>query len=115
MSAIAPLEADDTEDTNSLLNGYLSDIEHTSNASTSLASSFQDYNWEDRRRYHKYRGGRYTAPKDKLEQNREDMKHALVVNICGDALHSVPLEHPQNIIEISVLAVKSEYYLIVYH
>ncbi|KAK1593813.1 TAM domain methyltransferase [Colletotrichum navitas] len=99
-SAIPPIEADSTEDTNSLLDGYVSDADHTSNTSTSLASSVRDYNWENRRRYHKYREGRYMVPNDELEQDREDMKHALVVNICGGALHSAPLKHPQKILDI---------------
>ncbi|KAK2030023.1 TAM domain methyltransferase [Colletotrichum zoysiae] len=99
-SAIAPIEAEDEEDTNSLLDGYESGTDGSSNASTSLTSSVRDYNWENQRRYHKYREGRYVVPNDELEQDREDMKHALVVNICGGALHSAPLEHPQKILDI---------------
>ncbi|KAK1984766.1 TAM domain methyltransferase [Colletotrichum cereale] len=100
MSAIAPIEADNAEDTHSLQDGYESGTDRSSNASTSLASSVRDYNWENRRRYHKFREGQYALPNDELEQDREDMKHALVVNICEGALHSAPLDHPQKILDV---------------
>ncbi|KAK1948830.1 methyltransferase, partial [Colletotrichum sublineola] len=98
--AVASIEADNAEETNSLMDGYESGTDGSSNASTSLTSSVRDYNWENQRRYHKYRDGRYTLPNDELEQDREDMKHALVVNICDGALHSAPLDHPQKILDI---------------
>ncbi|KAK1992170.1 TAM domain methyltransferase [Colletotrichum falcatum] len=100
MQATAPIEADGAEDANSLLDGFESGADLSSNASTSLSSSVRDYNWENRRRYHKFREGRYVVPNDELEQAREDMKHALVVNICRGALHSAPLKHPQKILDI---------------
>ncbi|KAI5460967.1 S-adenosyl-L-methionine-dependent methyltransferase [Mariannaea sp. PMI_226] len=39
-------------------------------------------------------------PNDDEEQNRENMKHGLVVYICGDKLHLAPLDHPQKILDI---------------
>ncbi|KAK2011582.1 S-adenosyl-L-methionine-dependent methyltransferase [Colletotrichum eremochloae] len=82
------------------MDGYESGTDGSSNASTSLASSVRDYNWENRRRYHKFRDGRYALPNDELEQDREDMKHALIVNVCEGALHRAPLDHPQKILDI---------------
>jgi hypothetical protein len=40
---------------------------------TSLASSILDYNFENGRRYHKFREGRYVFPNDDAEQDREDL------------------------------------------
>lgn len=98
--AVASIEVDDTEETSSLQDGYESGTDRSSNASTSLASSVRDYNWENKRRYHKFREGRYTVPNDEAEQDREDMKHALVIHICGGVLHSAPLENTHKILDI---------------
>lgn len=60
----------------------------------------RDYAFEHGRRYHKFREGRYQFLNDESEQEREDMKHAMVVNLCGGKLHYAPLNNPQKIIEI---------------
>lgn len=31
--------------------------------------------------YHKYRNGRYPIPNDDVEQNRDDMKHAMMLEL----------------------------------
>jgi hypothetical protein len=51
-------------------------------ASTSLSSSVRNYAFENGRRYHKFREGAYNFPNDDSEQDRENMKHARVVNLC---------------------------------
>ena len=63
-------------------------------ASTSLASTVYNYSFENGRRYHKFREGAYNFPNDDSEQEREDMKHAMVVNLC-QVLHFAPLKNPQ--------------------
>jgi methylase of polypeptide subunit release factors len=78
--------------------GYETDYE--SRGSTSISSSVRDYSFEHGRRYHKFREGTYQFPNDESEQAREDMKHAMVVNLCGGLLHYAPLHNPQNIIDI---------------
>ncbi|KAK0113787.1 hypothetical protein ONS95_014037 [Cadophora gregata] len=78
--------------------GYESD--NASAASTSLSSSVRDYAFENGRRYHKFREGQYQFPNDEPEQAREDMKHAMVVNLCGGKLHYAPLENPQEILDL---------------
>lgn len=78
--------------------GY--DTESVSGDSTSLASSVRDYVFENNRRYHKYKEGRYLIPNDDPEQEREDMKHAMIVHLCGGKLHFAPLEDPQEILDI---------------
>jgi len=68
--------------------------------STSISSSARDFSFENGRRYHKFREGRYQLPNDETEMEREDMKHAMVVNLCGGKLHFAPLDEPRNIIDI---------------
>jgi hypothetical protein len=84
---------DDSEDA-----GYETDAD--SRVSTSISSSVRDYAFEHGRRYHKFREGRYQFPNDESEQEREDMKHAMVVNLCGGKLHYAPLNNSQNILDI---------------
>ncbi len=50
---------------------------------TSLSPTARNFAFENGRRYHKFREGRYVFPNDESEQDREDMKHAMIVNLCG--------------------------------
>lgn len=69
--------------------------------STSLSSSVRDYAFENGRRYHKFREGAYNFPNDDLEQEREDMKHAMMINLCAHRLHFAPIgENPQNVLDM---------------
>lgn len=78
--------------------GYETDSVDT--ASTSLTSSVRDYTFENGRRYHKFCEGRYNFPNDDSEQEREDMTHATMVNLC-QRLHFAPIgKNPQNILDI---------------
>ncbi|KAH6854984.1 S-adenosyl-L-methionine-dependent methyltransferase [Chaetomium sp. MPI-CAGE-AT-0009] len=78
--------------------GYGTDSNTT--ASTSLADSVRDYIFENGRRYHKFREGRYNFPNDDVEQQREDMKHAMVKMLCGQ-LYFAPIgEHPHEVLDI---------------
>lgn len=88
------IEADDTASDG----GYESDT--ASRASTSVCSTVRDYEFENNRRYHRFQEGRYQFPNDEPEQEREDMKHAMVVHLCEGKLHYAPLEDPQNILDI---------------
>jgi len=81
--------------------------------SSSLISSVRNYMFENGRRYHKFREGAYNFPNDETEQNREDMKHAMVVNLCGGRLHFAPIgENPQNVLDMGtgtgIWAIESE-------
>ncbi|PGH21339.1 hypothetical protein AJ80_03390 [Polytolypa hystricis UAMH7299] len=78
--------------------GYNSD--NYSSTTTSLGPSVRDYAFENGRRYHKFHEGTYLFPNDEPEQEREDMKHAMIINLCGGKLHYAPLEKPQNIIDL---------------
>lgn len=93
--------------------GYESDTR--TSASTSMASSVRDYAFENGRRYHKFREGRYNFPNDDVEQEREDMKHAMVKMLCQQ-LHFAPIgAHPQEILDIGtgtgIWAIESEFLL----
>jgi len=78
--------------------GYETD--GASRASTSISSSVRDYDFENSRRYHKFQEGRYQFPNDEPEQEREDMKHAMIVHLCDGKLHFAPLENPQRILDV---------------
>jgi len=93
--------------------GYETDS--VGSASTSLASSVRDYAFENGRRYHKFREGTYNFPNDDSEQDREDMKHAMMVNLLGGKLHFAPIgENPQNVLDMGtgtgIWAIESEFF-----
>lgn len=69
-------------------------------SSKSISSSIMAHVWENGRRYNKFRQGQYILPNDEDEQNREDMKHAMILMLCDGLLHYAPIgDNPQNIIE----------------
>ncbi|KAN0092228.1 S-adenosyl-L-methionine-dependent methyltransferase [Hyaloscypha variabilis] len=78
--------------------GYYTDTAST--VSTSVSSSVRDYAFENGRRYHKFREGTYQFPNDEPEQAREDMKHAMLVNVCDGRLHYAPLGNSQQILDL---------------
>ncbi|KAL6864006.1 S-adenosyl-L-methionine-dependent methyltransferase [Trichoderma novae-zelandiae] len=95
LAADPAIEADDAAASDA---GYES--EAASRTSTSVCSSVRDYEFENNRRYHRFQEGRYQFPNDDLEQEREDMKHAMVVHLCQGKLHYAPLENPQRILDV---------------
>lgn len=90
------IEAADVDDESDA--GYETDT--ASAASTSLSSSIRDYAFENGRRYHKFREGSYQFPNDEPEQAREDMKHAMIVNVCNGKLHYAPLEKVHRVLDL---------------
>jgi hypothetical protein len=96
-AAEAPLEAEngiaiDSDQGSFFDDGYETDS--NGSVSTSLASSMRHYKYENGRRYHRFREGRYNFPNDESEQDREDLKHALVVKLC-QAWYFAPIENMQ--------------------
>jgi hypothetical protein len=72
-----------------------------------------NYRFENGRRYHIFREGAYNFPNDETEQDREDLKHAMVLNLCGGRLHFANIgENPQNILDMGtgtgIWAIESE-------
>jgi hypothetical protein len=69
--------------------------------SVSLTSSIYQHCYRHGRRYHMYRLGRYPLPNDDDEQNREDMKHAMMLEMLDGKLFFAPIgDHPQKIIDL---------------
>lgn len=103
----------DTSDAESMSDaGYETDS--LGSASTSISSSIRDFAFENGRRYHKFREGSYNFPNDPSEQDREDMKHAMMVNLLGGRLHFAPIgENPQNVLDMGtgtgIWAIQSEF------
>lgn len=108
------IDVDSGVDAHSMTTGSESgyDTDTFGSASISLSSGMRDYAFENGRRYHKFREGAYNFPNDDSEQDREDMKHALVVNLC-QRLHFAPLgDNLQNVMDMGtgtgIWAIESE-------
>lgn len=94
-----PIEADEAETQDGDDDGYNSDLASTS--STSISSSIRNHTFEDGIRYHRFHDGQYAFPNDDNEQNRDDMKHAMTLLLCGQRHHFAPIgDSPQNIIDL---------------
>lgn len=79
--------------------GY--DYEQPDDGSMTITPNILDHTFEHGRRYHKFHEGTYVFPNDLSEQEREEMKHVMVVNVCEGKLHFAPIgKHPQNIIDL---------------
>ncbi|RKK73653.1 hypothetical protein BFJ69_g9095 [Fusarium oxysporum] len=73
-----------------------------SSSSTSLNTSIYQHAFENGRRYHQYRHGTYPIPNDDAEQNRDDMKHAMMLELTnGNLFFSPIIENPQKIIDLA--------------
>ncbi|KAK2749034.1 methyltransferase domain-containing protein [Colletotrichum kahawae] len=69
--------------------------------SASLSSSVLDHEYENGRRYHRFRHGRYPLPNDETEQDREEMKHTMFLELLDGDLFLAPIgDDPQKIIDI---------------
>jgi SAM-dependent methyltransferase len=70
--------------------------------SASLASTIFNYRYENGRRYHAYRDGKYLLPNDDEEQNRLDFNHHLYRLIIGGKLFRAPIErNPQRVLDLA--------------
>ncbi|TDZ15455.1 Secondary metabolism regulator LAE1 [Colletotrichum orbiculare MAFF 240422] len=90
---------DQTSTLDSSDGGYGTD--GATSASTSIDSSVRDFLYENGRRYHRFRQGSYAFPNDDMEQEREDMKHAMLKLLCGQRLCYAPIGNvPQQILDL---------------
>ncbi|KAK5098609.1 hypothetical protein LTR70_002497 [Exophiala xenobiotica] len=88
-----PIEADATSD-------YASDADSVRSDLTSVKSSTFEYQYENGRRYHAYRAGKYILPNDEQEQDRLDiMHHVFRLALDGEFCYS-KLDQPLNILDV---------------
>ncbi|KAL2217477.1 S-adenosyl-L-methionine-dependent methyltransferase [Thermoascus aurantiacus ATCC 26904] len=67
----------------------------------SLTSSVVDYKWNHGRRFHSYHSGKYNFPNDEREQERLDMFHHIILDVCGGRHFLAPIEpHGMRILDI---------------
>lgn len=68
---------------------------------TSVTSSVFAHTYERGRRYQCFKNGHYPIPNDDMEQNREDMKHAMLMELTDGKLFYAPIgDNPQKIVDI---------------
>ncbi|KAL1975441.1 hypothetical protein VTN31DRAFT_3833 [Thermomyces dupontii] len=67
---------------------------------TSLASSITNYVYENGRRYHSFRQGKYFLPNDEAEKDRLDLVHHIFTLVLNGRYHLAPLKNPQNILDL---------------
>ncbi|ODA76964.1 hypothetical protein RJ55_07481 [Drechmeria coniospora] len=67
----------------------------------SVSSSVYAFTYERGRRYHCFKNGRYPIPNDDQEQEREDMKHAMLMELTdGTPFYAPTGDHPQTIVDV---------------
>lgn len=67
------------------------DADDRSTCSTSISSSIRNYKYENGRRYHAYREGKYLLPNDEAEQDRLDLHHHIYKLMVGGRLYRAPI------------------------
>lgn len=81
-----------------------------SSVDASISSSVRAGVMENGLRYHGFRKDRtyYPFPNDENEQNRDDMKHALMGMVMEGKLHFAPIgDNPQSILDLGMLCLRS--------
>jgi hypothetical protein len=84
--------------------------EEMSAFSASITSSIRSHIQENGLRYHAFKHDStfYPFPNNENEQNRDDMKHAMTVMLCGGRLHYAPLrDDPQSILDLGTFNLES--------
>ncbi|KAK3358747.1 hypothetical protein B0T25DRAFT_587903 [Lasiosphaeria hispida] len=105
---IEPAAEDDIEDEDefAITDGY----DTRSSKSTSAASTIYAHTFENGRRYQHFKNGRYPIPNDDLELNREDMKHAMLLEVTDGQLFYAPIgDNPQSILDIGTGTVGDQF------
>ncbi|KAI5778482.1 S-adenosyl-L-methionine-dependent methyltransferase [Geopyxis carbonaria] len=68
---------------------------------TSLESQVRDYVYENGRRFHGYKAGKYVLPNDETEQDRLDLLHHIYLMVLGGDLHLPKINpNPQAILDV---------------
>ncbi|KAK0707956.1 hypothetical protein B0H67DRAFT_588973 [Lasiosphaeris hirsuta] len=66
----------------------------------SLTSSARQHSFQHGRRYHTFRPGRYPIPNDEIEQDREDIKHPMMLELTDGKHFLAPVVNPRRIIDL---------------
>lgn len=74
------------------LDGNDSSDQHQHHYPDSISSSVKAHVYEGGLRYHAYHDGRYAFPNDDVEQNRDDMKHQLTLQLCDKKYFHAPVK-----------------------
>ncbi|RPA85156.1 S-adenosyl-L-methionine-dependent methyltransferase [Ascobolus immersus RN42] len=77
-------------------NDEAEDLEESCSASASIF----DYPYENGRRYHAFRAGRYLLPNDEIEQERLDLAQSVWLLINDSLVTRSPLEQPERILDL---------------
>lgn len=94
----APIEP--ITDDSSEIDSALGESEAESDT-TSLASSVLNYKYENGRRYHSYREGKYVLPNDEQEQERQDiLHHVRVLALDGKLFRAPILSSPHHVLDL---------------
>ena len=95
MAEPSGLLAEDDVDTDSTLGS------EPPSTTASLSSSIINYQYENDRRYHAYKAGKYPIPNDEREQDRLDLDHHIYSMLLGGELYTAPLESaPKRILDV---------------
>jgi len=73
-------------------NTHLTVVTGLANHSTSMSSSIREHVYEGGIRYHAFHDGKYPLPNDEIEQNRDDMKHSMSLELFRGAHFLAPVE-----------------------
>ncbi|KAI0549603.1 S-adenosyl-L-methionine-dependent methyltransferase [Xylaria curta] len=77
------------------------DDESMADSTSSVSSNIYQHCYQNGRRYHKFRHGRYPIPNDEHEQNREDMLHAMMLEATDGRRFFAPIvDHPLKILDL---------------
>ena len=68
------------------------DFDDMSKYPASMTSSVRAHVYEGGLRYHAYKDGKYAFPNDDVEQNRDDMKHAMTLMLMRGKHFYAPME-----------------------
>src|SRR5947209_1091117 len=67
----------------------------------SITSSILNYQYENGRRYHAFRGGHYYLPNDEREQDRLDFEHHVFCLVLDGELFRAPItKNPQRVLDM---------------
>lgn len=75
---------------------------------TSLSSTVLEHVYENGRRYHNFRAGKYYLPNDDAEQERLDMFHHVWLSLMNGETHRAPLKDPKKVLDVGAGTGKEE-------